>query len=274
MHYASTSNASPAAFINGTTQVYLCIAHPSAHVKAPEVFNELFAQRGLNVVTVAVDVAPEDLASFVEGARGWRNLIGFGLTIPHKEAVVPLLDELDETARVVGAVNTVRREQDGSLVGGIFDGSGFVAGIEKAGIALSGMRTLLVGAGGAGRAIAFGLASAGVATIGICNRSGERAHRLASDLTAAHPRLDVDATAEPGPDWDLIVNATSLGMRPEDPLPIDIAVLDPGAIVAEAVMTPEVTRLIADSRARGLRTHPGRPMRDSQIEAVLQFLGL
>ena len=260
--------------ITGKTMVYLCVGHPTDHVKAPEVFNDLFRDRGIDAVTIAVDVAPEDLAAFVEATKGWRNLIGFGLTIPHKEAVVPLLDELDPTAQRTRAVNTVRRLPSGRLVGGLLDGLGFVQGLRDAGRDPRGMSVLVVGAGGVGRAIAFALAEAGASSMAIANRSRPRAERLVDDIAQVVPGVSVDVGSVESGRYDLVVNATSLGMHEDDDLPFALDSLAPGTVVAEAVMSPEVTALLVEAERRGLTPHRGRAMRDAQMDVVARFIGV
>lgn len=156
----------------------------------------------------------------------------------------------------------------------MFDGVGFVDGLRAAGHDPAGRRSLLVGAGGAGRAIAFALAEAGVTELTIANRTPATAENLAREVHAAYPACRaVHATAE-GNGYDLVVNATSLGMHAGDPLPLDPATIAPGTVVAEVVMRPDVTPLLLAARERGAATHRGRHMIDAQIRAVCGFLGL
>ena len=174
--------------ITGATRVYLHLAHPSAHARTPQVMNAEFARRGVDAVAVSADVAPGDLGAFTGGLRGWRNLAGLSVTMPHKEALTPHVDALAGQAALIGAVNVVRREADGRLVAGNTDGQGFAIGLRGAGHQLSGRRVLLAGGGGAGRAVAFTVAAAGAASITIANRTAARAERLASEVAAAYPR--------------------------------------------------------------------------------------
>jgi shikimate dehydrogenase len=150
--------------ITGATRVYLHLAHPSVHARTPQVMNAEFARRGVDAVAVSADVASGDLGGFARGLRGWRNLAGLSVTMPHKEALAAHVDELSGPAALIGAVNVVRREADGRLVAANTDGPGFVIGVREAGHELSGRRVLLVGAGGAGRAVAFAAAGAGAAS--------------------------------------------------------------------------------------------------------------
>jgi shikimate dehydrogenase len=264
--------------ITGATRVYLHLAHPSAHARTPQVMNAEFARRGVDAVAVSADVAPGELGEFARGLRGWRNLAGLSVTMPHKEALAAHVDELIGAAALVGAVNVVRRESDGRLVGANTDGAGFVIGLHKAGYKLSGRHVLLVGAGGAGRAVAFAVAGAGAAVLTIANRTAARAERLARDIAASYPALTVAAAMAAGPSdpagHDVVINATSLGMQPGDPLPVAVSRLARGTLVCDIVTRPERTRLLAEAAARGCVPHPGLPMLASQVDLILDFLGL
>jgi shikimate dehydrogenase len=173
--------------ITGATRVYLHLAHPSVHARTPQVMNAEFARRGVDAVAVSTDVAPGDLGGFARGLRGWRNLAGLSVTMPHKEALAAHVDELAGPAALIGAVNVVRREADGRLVATNTDGLGFVIGLRGAGHELAGRRVLLAGAGGAGRAVAFAVAEAGAASLTVANRTEAREDRLARDIGAAYP---------------------------------------------------------------------------------------
>jgi shikimate dehydrogenase len=263
-----------AAMIDGSTRIILQLAHPSAHVRAPHAVNRHLAQHGVPAVMLSADVAPDDLAALIAGVRGWRNLAGLAVTMPHKVSAARLVDRLDPTAQLVGALNAVKREPDGTLVGAMFDGLGFVAGLRAAGHHPAGRRTLLIGAGGTARAIAFALAPAGVTRLTIANRTATLAQRLAAEVHSAYAGCAVTTGPADGDGYDLIINATSLGMRATDPLPVDPATLSPTAVAAEVVMSPDRTPFLVASEARGCATHPGRHMIDAQIPLLCEFLGL
>jgi shikimate dehydrogenase len=260
--------------ITGATRVYLHLAHPSAHARTPQVMNAEFARRGIDAVAVSADVAPGDLGAFMGGLRGWRNLAGLSVTMPHKEALTAHVDELAGAAALVGAVNVVRRESDGRLTGANTDGAGFVIGLHKAGHRLSGRRVLLAGAGGAGRAVAFAVAGAGAAGLTVANRTAVRAERLASDVAADFPVMAVAAGPPDPAGHDVVINATSLGMQPGDPLPVLVGRLAPGTLVCDIVTRPARTQLLREAAARGCVPHPGLPMLAGQVDLILDFLGL
>lgn len=261
--------------ITGATRIYGILADPIHHVKTPQVMHALFARHGIDGALVPMHVAPEGLARLLDGLRTMRNFGGFIATVPHKPAMGPLCDAITEAARLIGAVNCVRREPDGRMTGAMLDGIGFVEGLRRAGIAPEGRRVLLAGAGGAASAIAFALAEAGVAGLTISNRTAAKAEDLAGRVRAAYPGPALAATGAAGGAgaFDILVNATSLGMRPGDPLPLPVAGLGPDHVVAEAIMEPAETPLLAEARRRGCRIQPGLPMLEAQIELMARHMG-
>lgn len=239
------------------------IGHPVAHSLSPAFQGAALRHCGLDITYEAWDTPPEALADRVASLRA-PAILGANVTIPHKEAVVPFLDELDDEAQRVGAVNTVVH-LDGRLLGYNTDGPAFVAALERvAGFDPRGAAILLAGAGGAARGIAFALAAAGAARLGIANRTLERAERLAADLHAAGFRA---ATALPLStllaSYDCTVNCTPAGMHgsgTEHDLPIALESARVGSLVVDIVYVPEVTAFLAEAHRRGLRTLGGLPM--------------
>jgi len=224
-----------------------------------------FAALGLRWRYLTIEVKPEALPDAVRGLRA-MGMQGINLTIPHKVAVMSLLDEISPDAALIGAVNTVRRAGD-RLIGENTDGKGFLRGIrEAAGLDPRGKRVVVLGAGGAARAITVELALAGAARLVIVNRSLERGQTLVADLKA---RTSADATFEPwlgtyrvGREIDILVNATSIGLYPDvDALPdVDLKSVRSDLLVCDVVPNPPETRLIKAARARGLNTLTGLPM--------------
>lgn len=267
-----TSELATRASISGHTRLVVILAHPIGHVRTPSVMNAHFAAIGRDAVLVPLHVGPEELAGVVQALRGVRNLGGIIVTVPHKEVIARLCDRLTDPARLVGAVNAIRREADGSLTGGQFDGEGFVAGLRAAGHEVRGRRVWMAGAGGAAAGIGFALLRHGIAALTIHNRTAARAEALAIRLGAACPGAAV-ATGRGDPaGHDIVVNATSLGLEDTDALPVDPARLTPGMLAAEVIMQPEVTRFLAEAAARGCPTHPGLPMLLQQIPILADFV--
>jgi shikimate dehydrogenase len=260
--------------ISGSTRIFGIIADPVAQVKTPQGINRIARERGVDSVMVPLHVASDGLAAAFAGLRTIKNFGGMIVTVPHKEAAVNLCDDVSARGRLVGAINAVRREPDGRLLGDIFDGIGFVTGLERNGVSLRGSRVYLAGAGGAAKAIAFALAEANVTAITIFNRSAEKAEALARRLREQRPDL-ITRVGSPDPaGHDLIVNGTSLGLKTDDPLPFDATRLTAEMTVAEIIMEPEVTPLLAAARQRGSRIHFGRPMLESQLDLMASFMGV
>ena len=261
-------------WVTGTTQLFATIAHPADHVRAPMVFNHLFATRGLDRVMVPMDVTPTALDATITALRGMANFRGMAVTIPHKMAIAALCDSLGPEAELTGAVNAVRFDADGSLHGDNFDGAGFVAGLRQQGHDPAGRDVLMLGAGGAARAIALALCNAGVGRLRILNRTPDKAAAIVAGLAdlGGHQQAEV-AAAHDGSDVDMIVNTTSLGLHVGDDLPIGLDAVGANTLIAEIIMLPERTAWLAAAEARGLTTHYGRHMLDCQIDLIGGFIG-
>jgi shikimate dehydrogenase len=272
---APTEARAPMTEITGHTRLYGILADPVAQVKTPQVMAEVFARHGVDGVLVPMQVAPDGLRQVVDGLRRMKNFGGFIATMPHKPAMLGLCDVIEGDGARIGAVNCVRREDDGRMVGAMLDGIGFVTGLRQAGIDPSGRRILLAGAGGAASAIAFALAEAGAEALTILNRTAEKAEDLAARVAAAYPSCATRGTGTAGDvgGYDLIANATSAGLRAGDPLPLPVEALHAGQVVAEAIMEPAETPLLAEARARGATVHPGLPMLRCQIELMARHMG-
>ena len=265
--------------LNGKTSLLGVVGHPIGHSLSPRMHNAAFAASGHNYAYVALDVRPEDLKEAVRGlvALGFK---GFNVTMPHKEEIIPLLDDVEESARLAGAVNTVVVE-DGSLRGLNTDGSGFLRACKESGIDFGGKRVLVLGAGGAAAAIAASVLGEGAMEVGISNRSHDRAERLADRLRQTYPstRIRVYPLSEGVETLDeveVLVNATYLGMRDEDPLPVHEEFIGPDLAVCDAVYRPDgETRLIRAARSLGVQTVSGERMLLYQgVEAQKIWTGL
>lgn len=259
--------------ITGRTRLYGIIADPIHHVKTPEVFHAYIAGRDIDAVLVPLHVKPDGLEAFCQGLRHLENFGGFIATVPHKPAMLRLCDEVTDEAAQIGAVNCVRREPDGRLVGAMLDGIGFIEGLRGAGIDPRGLRAYVAGAGGAASAIAFALAGAGVRSLTIGNRTQAKADALADRIARFHPGLELSTDAARVRDQDLVVNGTSVGMAEGDGAPLDTTQLHDGQVVAEAIMQPAMTPLLVAAKSRGCRTHQGLAMLQSQIALMARHVG-
>ena len=268
--------------ITGKTQLFGVIAHPVDHVRAPMVFNPVFEERGIDAVLVPVHILPDYLDMTLNAFKLMPNMGGVAVTIPHKMTSADLCDELGMAAQVTGAVNAIRFEH-GRMIGDNFDGKGFVAGLigeghTLKGHTLEGMKAVIIGAGGAARAIAIALVDSGLEQLTIVNRSITKADDLADLIRKHYPDQNVKSALMDEIDTiktacDLLINATSLGLNDNDPLPADLAGVAKSTIIADIIMVPEMTNWLLAAQKQGLTIHLGRHMLDYQKDLIAHFIG-
>ncbi len=257
--------------INGDTKIIAHVGYPTTTFKSPMIYNPWFEKRGINAAVVPMGVRREDFAHGFPQICRFTNVIGALITMPHKIAVVEMLDETSTAVQIAGSCNAVLRGPDGALVGDMFDGEGFVRGVARNGGTLFGKRLLIIGAGGVGSAIAASSAAQGPAEIALYDVDGSAMDSLADRLREAYPLLEVSTGSNDPTGFDIVVNATPLGTYPGDPMPLDVSRLAPGTHVAEVVMKHETTAFLAAAQARGCRTQVGIDMLFEQIPAYLEF---
>lgn len=259
-------------FPTGKTRVLGIVGDPIEQVLAPALWSELFSRNGFDVVCVPMHVRPAELQSFVEGARGWKNLDGLIVTVPHKIQTLSLVTTATSRAHAVGAVNSIRSDGRGGWMGDMFDGAGFLAAYEDGIQPVRGQRVLVVGSGGVGAAIAFALGGAGANTVDVSDVDGARARALAERLqvqgVASRP-----VTQPSAEDYELVVNASPAGMRPDDPLPIDLQGAPSTLAVADVVTKPADTALLRAAAELGCRVQGGLRMTEAQIPLQAEFFG-
>ncbi len=260
--------------INGHTELIAHIGYPTHTFKSPMIYNPYFEHAGVNAVVVPMGCQPADYPVFLKSVFTLTNIRGALITMPHKVVTVGLLDEVTPNVTVAGACNAVKRLEDGRLLGDMFDGAGFVRGVMRKGLALAGARVLVVGSGGVGCAIAASLAGAGIGAITLFDVNTASAEALGQRLQAAYPAIEVTTGHNDPAGFDLVVNATPLGMKDGDPLPLDVSRLDARTFVGEVVMKTEMTAFLAAARARGCQVQVGTDMLFEQIPAYLEFFGL
>ncbi len=260
--------------IQGSTILTGTIADPIAHVRAPESMGVWFAEHEVDAVWLPFHVGPEGLPAFVEGLRALKNLAGFTVTMPHKQAIIPLLDDVSQRVRRCGAANLIRRDPDGRLTGDIADGIGFIAGLHNSNVPIAGRAVGLAGAGGAGMAIAWAIAEENPASIAIDEIDHKRVDRLTTELSAAFPHVTVSQGWPDPRTLDIAINATPCGLHVDDPLPFDPTDLRRDATVVEIVMKPPVTRLMTTAAGLGMQVVPGQRMLDGQLAIYAEYLGL
>jgi shikimate dehydrogenase len=259
--------------IDGSTEIIAHLGYPTHAFKAPLVYNPYFEAAGINAIVVPMGCKAESFAAVLKGVFQLENLRGALITMPHKVSVVELLDEATASVRVAGACNAVKRLPDGRLLGDQFDGTGFVRGLERKGLRLPGARALVVGCGGVGSAIAASLAAAHTVHIALFDLNTASADDLAERLHTHFPAVGVSTGRNDPAGFDLVVNATPLGMNPGDPLPVDVARLAPGTFVGEVVMKEEMTAFLQAAQARGCQVQVGSDMLFEMIPPYLEFFG-
>lgn len=246
-----------------------------SHVKGTDILNQRLWQDGIDAAVSPLHVEAADLGQLVQAIRRMKNVAGFGVTIPHKIDIVAHLDDVTAQAQLVGSVNFVRREADGKLIGTNIDGEGFTRGFHQRGMSFEGRKVLQLGAGGAGRAIAFAIAASGAASLHLWNRNSDRAASLAGEVAGAYPACAVTPVADNDPaGYDVVVNTTSAGMKESVDMVIDGERITPGTDIAEIVINPVCTTLLQLAEDKGLRWSNGTDMLDAQYELMRDFIGL
>lgn len=265
--------------IDGQTDVYLIPGDPVEQVRAPQVFNLIFKTLGINAVLVPARVKAADIHTFVQSAFLADNVKGLFLAIPHKSLVMSLLTSCNSDGRVAGAVNGIRRNAQGQLEGGLFDGKGFVLSLDYFGMAYAGKRVLILGAGGGASAIAAALAMAGNSApsqIALYDPAPDKAQRVARQIAAAANNAHTECIAANSNDpagYDLVVNASPLGLTTGDAMPCDVSRLASHAAVLDILMKNQPTPFLRAVRSRGLQAEPGFEMLIQQAPDYLEFFG-
>ena len=262
----------------GATAALCIVGHPTVQVQSPRAFNARFAAIGIDAVMFSMDILPAAIDAFVAMLRGWENAPGCIVTVPHKQALAAACDELSARARMLGAVNVVRREADGRLIGDITDGLGFANAARGHGVVLEGCRAAVIGCGGAGSAIAHALAEAGAAELRLADPDGGRTAKLAGLLRESFPILTVLEEIEDLAGLDIAVNASPVGMNDDARLPLAAESsaaqsLAPPTLVADVVTRPEITPWLAAGRALGCPIQTGAEMTGGQVKEMAGHLG-
>lgn len=258
--------------ITGGTRLYAIVGNPIVQVRSAEVFTQRFADEGVNAVLVPAQVSLENYEVVIPGLMALGNLDGLLVTAPLKKMLVRFATRLGAAASCIGAVNALRREANGSWSGDIFDGAGFVRGIEAKGAQVRGRKVLMFGAGGAGSAIACALIEAGVQSIRIVNLEPGRIDKLAAALKITFPNCDVGPADASRDGFDMVVNASPVGMHPDDGLPGDLGALRAGTLVGDVVLSEAPTAIIRKAMEHGCTWVNGHDMHTGQIDAIMKFL--
>ncbi|VWX62757.1 Shikimate dehydrogenase [Burkholderiales bacterium 8X] len=264
--------------ITGSTDLYLIPGDPVTNVRLPRMFNAAFQRLQIDAVMVPVHVSKRDLATFVKSAFLGRNVRGMVIAPPHKPLLVDLLDGCGLFGRVAGCVNVVRRIANGELEGDLFDGEGLICALDRCRIPFRGKRVLVIGAGVSAAAIGVALAEGGAvdgaAFIAFHDVSPGKAAGLAAKLDAFFDATVAAADSADPSSFDLVINATPLGAGPDDPLPVDVARMEPHAALFDILLRGQPTPLVRAARARGLNAQPGFEMLVQQMPHYFEYFGL
>jgi shikimate dehydrogenase len=250
--------------ISGKTTLIAHLGYPTFAFKAPLIYNPWFEKNDIDAVVVPMGIQTDDYPQFFRSLFRMTNIRGALVTMPHKVVTCDLVDELTPIATVAGAANAVLLREDGVLVGDQFERKGFP---------LQGKRALVVGNGGVGSPIAASLAGAGVAAMGLFDPNSAASESLGARLTEHYPDLEVSTGSKDPDGFDIVVNATPLGMKDDDPLPMDVDRIGAETFVGEVVMKQEITPFLAAARDKGCPIQIGSDMLFEMIPAYLEFFG-
>ena len=259
--------------ISGKTTLIAHVGYPTEAFKAPLIYNPWFDKAGIDAVVVPMGVQAADYPTVLKALFRLTNIRGALVTMPHKVATVALLDEASVAVQVAGSCNAILKRPDGTLLGDMFDGAGFTRGLKRKDFEFAGASCLVVGTGGVGSAIAASVAGEGVAKLLLSDTNAASAEALAARIKHHYPAIETGLHSNDPTGFDLVVNATPLGMKTGDPYPIDVTRLAPPTFVGEVVMKQEITPLLQAAKDKGCRYQIGTDMLFEQIPAYLEFFG-
>lgn len=257
--------------LNGATRIVTEIGDPIAQVKSPAGITKALQEKGRNAVVIPIHVTTEDLDSFFRGINLAKNHDGMIVTIPHKFAAYRYCATATDRASFLEAVDVIRRNPDGTWHGDMLDGVGMITGILSNGGNPKGKRALLIGTGGAGSAIALALLDSGVSELAIHDVDVVRRDALLLKLRKKFGDKIYAGSSDPT-GYELVVNATPMGMRPEDPYPILVDKLAPGSFAACVITAPVVPPWIEAARSRNCKTSLGVDMFTGLSSGIVDFL--
>ena len=260
--------------VTGTTKLYIIVGHPIAQVKAPEVFNQWFERQGMDCVMIPLDIQADGLASFAKLFRESENIHGVIATIPYKALITKYIDRPSPQVAALGAANIVRRTKGREIEGDMVDGKGFLRALGKKGVSIKAKHLFIIGCGGAGSAVAWDALAAGAAQVSLLDVDQEKAKDLLTRLVPLFPGQAIEVVSVPPTHFDIVLNATPLGMRATDPLPMPIHEIPAGAIVTDAVTSPPITPFLKGARENGHVIQAGREMVVGQAPLIAEYFGM
>jgi len=269
----STLDSQSGVIPTGTTTFYTMIGTPIIQVKSPLFYNRYFAEHGMDAVMVAMDVPTDQVRDHFEHMRSISNFGGCIATVPHKEAAAECMDEISQRAKDLSSVNVVR-VQNGLLVGDMVDGLGFMVAVKTHGLSMDGKRAAIIGGGGAGAAIAQAIAESGADEIVIKEVRTERYGFLERLLKNANPEMNISFDLNTLEGFDLVVNATPVGMNDDPNVPFPTDTLSSSTLVADVVTNPKVTPWLAAALDKGCEVQYGAEMAYGQFGLMGRHVGL
>jgi shikimate dehydrogenase len=261
-------------YVSGKTRLYGIVGHPITQVRSPEMVTAELVGRHHDAVLVPMHVLPDDFAAVVPALMRMPNLDGLIFTIPFKQAAMALAGSIGPNACIVGAINALGRRADGTWQGEAFDGLGCVEAFRRRGVSFAGKRVMIIGAGGAGSAIAVAVAGEAPAHVRLHDPDVARADDVAQKLRKVDGHIDVVCGAPAHEGYDILINACPVGMLEDARLPIKAEGFSPALTVFDAIVMPETTPLLALAERSGCMTIRGREMMRGQISRIVDFFGV
>lgn len=259
--------------ISGRATLIAHLGYPTDTFASSSLCNPWFDRHGIDAAVIPMSAQAEGYPGLFRSLFSLTNLRGALVTMPHKVTTMELVDDVSPAAAIAGATNAVVKREDGSLLADQFDGAGFVRALARKGFDPAGKRVLIVGTGGVGSAIAASLAGAQVSELSLVNRRSASAEELSRRLETYYPDVDTRLGSRDPRGFDLIVNATSLGVRANDPLPLELDGVDSMTFVADVINKPGLTPFLVSARDRGCDIQVGRDMLLEMVPAYLAFFG-
>jgi shikimate dehydrogenase len=260
--------------VRGTTKLYMIVGHPISQVKSPEIFNEGFARNNIDAVMIPLDIDADGLSAFVDMFRHSHNIHGVIVTIPYKERIVQYIDRPSAQVSALGAANVIRLTRSREIEGDMMDGKGFLRALSKKNVSVQNKHVLIIGCGGAGSAVAWDVLHDGVARVSLLDVDYDKARDLHVRLVEDYPHRDIRVVSNPPASFDLVMNATPLGMASTDPMPMDVENIPAGAVVTDAVTSPPMTPFLESAMMKGLVVQSGPEMAAGQAPLIAAFFGI
>lgn len=258
--------------VDGKTRLFAVFGDPIDQVRTPALINPVFARVGANVVSVPFRVTADGFDATWDVFASIANVAGIGITVPHKRSAARRCARLTPVAATVGAVNCARREPDGTTYGALFDGVGFVRGLGPHRERLRGASVMLVGAGGAGSTIAHALIEEDVADLHIVDIDRAAVESAVDMVNRESGRTIAAGAMGDASQYDVLINATPIGLKSDDRFPLSLRELDPRTLVADIASLTQETALLASARAKGCTVSDGVAMIESQIKLIAEFI--